>query len=75
MGRCFGAHRSSRNGWPTGADFSCFFAAGALALKGRAGDVCDPAAQNARELAMFGANTPYYGWRYPLMFFFSSRLR
>ena len=35
-------HRSSRNGWPTGADFSCLFAAGALALEGRAGDAYDP---------------------------------
>jgi hypothetical protein len=27
-----------------------------------------------RELTVFSANTPYYRWRYPLMFF-SSRLR
>jgi alpha-1,2-mannosyltransferase len=57
-----------RNGKPIGTDFSSFYAAGSLALEGRAGDVYDMAAHFAREQQLFGAATPYYGWLYPPIF-------
>jgi hypothetical protein len=57
-----------RNGKPVGTDFSSFYAAGSLALEGRAGDVYNMAAHFAREQQMFGAATPYYGWLYPPLF-------
>src|ERR1700761_7919949 len=57
-----------RNGKPVGTDFSSFYAAGSLALEGRAGDVYDMAAHFAREQQLFGAATPYYGWLYPPIF-------
>src|ERR1700755_1663016 len=50
------------NGKPLGTDFSSFYAAGSLALDGRAGAVYDMAAHYARERQIFGAATPYYGW-------------
>jgi glycosyl transferase family 87 len=56
------------NGKPLGTDFSSFYAAGSLALDGRAGDVYDMAAHYARERQIFGAATPYYGWLYPPLF-------
>ena len=43
-----------RNGKPIGTDFSSFYAAGSLALEGRAGDVYDMAAHYAREQQIFG---------------------
>jgi len=57
-----------RNGKPLGTDFSSFYAAGALVLDGRAGDVYDMAAHYAREQQIFGASTPYYAWLYPPIF-------
>ncbi len=56
------------NGKPIGSDFSSFYAAGSLALDGRALDVYDMAAHYARERELFGAATPYYGWLYPPIF-------
>jgi alpha-1,2-mannosyltransferase len=56
------------NGKPLGTDFSSFYAAGSLALDGRAGDVYDMAAHYSREQQIFGAATPYYGWLYPPLF-------
>jgi alpha-1,2-mannosyltransferase len=58
------------NGKPIGTDFSSFYAAGSLALEGRAGEVYDMAAHYAREQQIFGAATPYYGWLYPPLFLF-----
>jgi hypothetical protein len=58
-----------RNGKPIGTDFSSFYAAGALALEGKAADAYGMAAHYAREQQLFGANTPYYGWLYPPIFF------
>jgi alpha-1,2-mannosyltransferase len=58
-----------RNGKPIGTDFSSFYAAGALALEGKAADAYRMAAHYAREQQLFGANTPYYGWLYPPIFF------
>ena len=56
------------NGKPIGSDFSSFYAAGSLALDGRALEVYDMAAHYARERQLFGATTPYYGWLYPPIF-------
>jgi hypothetical protein len=57
-----------RNGKPIGTDFSSFYAAGSLALDGRAADAYDMAAHYAREQQIFGQATPYYGWLYPPIF-------
>lgn len=59
-----------RNGKPIGTDFSSFYAAGTLALEGHAADAYAPEAQHAREQQRFGAETPYYSWLYPPVFFF-----
>jgi len=56
------------NGKPIGTDFSSFYAAGAMALEGRAADAYDMALHYARQKHMFGADTPYYGWLYPPIF-------
>ncbi len=57
-----------RNGKPIGTDFSSFYAAGSLALEGRASEAYDMAAHHAREQQLFGATTPYYAWLYPPLF-------
>ena len=54
-----------RNGKPIGTDFSSFYAAGSLALEGKAAYAYDMAAHYIREQRLFGADTPYYGWLYP----------
>jgi alpha-1,2-mannosyltransferase len=59
------------NGKPIGTDFSSFYAAGSMALDGRAADVYDMAAHYARERQIFGEATPYYGWLYPPIFLFA----
>jgi alpha-1,2-mannosyltransferase len=59
---------NDRNGKPIGTDFSSFYAAGSLALEGRAGDAYSIPAHRAREQQTFGAETPYYGWMYPPVF-------
>ncbi len=56
------------NGKPLGTDFASFYAAGSLALEGRATDAYDAALHLARERQLFGADTPYYGWFYPPIF-------
>lgn len=56
------------NGKPIGTDFSSFYAAGSLALEGRAADAYDMAAHHARQAQVFGPNTPYYAWLYPPIF-------
>ena len=56
------------NGKPLGTDFASFYAAGSLALEGRAADAYDSALHLARERQLFGADTPYYGWFYPPIF-------
>jgi alpha-1,2-mannosyltransferase len=58
-----------RNGKPIGTDFSSFYAAGSLALEGKAASAYDMAAHYLREQRLFGADTPYYGWLYPPNFF------
>jgi alpha-1,2-mannosyltransferase len=55
-------------GRPLGTDFSNVYAAGTYVLEGRPQAPFDPALQYAREQALFGAGTPFYGWHYPPFF-------
>ncbi len=57
-------------GRPLGTDFSNVYAAGTLVLDGQPRAPFDPAQQYAREQAIFGAATPFYGWHYPPFFLF-----
>jgi alpha-1,2-mannosyltransferase len=57
-------------GRPLGTDFSNVYAAGTLVLDGQPQAPFDPALQYAREQAIFGAQTPFYGWHYPPFFLF-----
>jgi alpha-1,2-mannosyltransferase len=57
-------------GRPLGTDFSNVYAAGTLVLEGQPQAPFDPALQYAREQAIFGAATPFYGWHYPPFFLF-----
>jgi len=57
-------------GRPIGTDFSNVYAAGSYALEGHAEAAFDPALQHAREQAIFGTETPAYGWHYPPFFLF-----
>ena len=52
-------------GRPLGTDFSNIYAAGTYVLEGKAAAPFDPALQHAREQAIFGQDTPFYGWHYP----------
>lgn len=52
-------------GRPLGTDFSDIYAGGTYALEGKAALAFDPPSQHAREQAIFGAETPFYGWHYP----------
>jgi len=52
-------------GRPLGSDFSDIYAGGSYALDGTAAKAFDPALQHAREQAIFGPDTPFYGWHYP----------
>ena len=55
-------------GRPLGTDFSNIYAAGKLALEGKAALSFDIAVQGQEERALFGAATPLYGWHYPPFF-------
>src|SRR6188472_3243913 len=57
-------------GRPLGTDFASFYAAGTYVLEGNASAPFDQAAHYARQQALFGAATPYYGWLYPPFFLF-----
>jgi len=57
-----------RFGHPIGTDFTNVYAAGTYVLEGRPSAPFDPKLQYARELAIFGAATPFYGWHYPPFF-------
>ncbi len=50
---------------PIGTDFSSFYAAGSLALEGKAAAAYDIAAHHARQEKNFGNATPHYVWLYP----------
>src|SRR5579863_110764 len=57
-------------GRPLGTDFSNVYAAGSYVLGGDANAAFDPPQQFAREQAIFGAATQFYGWHYPPYFLF-----
>ena len=55
-------------GRPLGTDFSNVYAAGTYVLESRPEAPFDPRTQHAREMEIFGAATPFYGWHYPPFF-------
>ena len=57
-------------GRPLGTDFSNVYAAGTYVLGGNAAAAFDPVQQFARERAIFGDATQFYGWHYPPYFLF-----
>ncbi len=57
-------------GRPLGTDFSNVYAAGTYVLSGDANAAFDPPQQFAREQAIFGTATQFYGWHYPPYFLF-----
>src|SRR6185436_11492446 len=59
---------NDRLGRPLGTDFSNVYAAGTYVLDGKPAAPFDPAKQFAREQAIFGAATQFYGWHYPPFF-------
>ncbi len=59
---------NDRLGRPLGTDFSNVYAAGTYVLDGEAAAPFAPARQYAREQAIFGQKTPFYGWHYPPYF-------
>ncbi|HZC57626.1 MAG TPA: glycosyltransferase family 87 protein [Xanthobacteraceae bacterium] len=59
-----------RQGRPLGTDFSNVYAAGTYVLDGDATAPFDPPQQFAREQAIFGNATQFYGWHYPPFFLF-----
>jgi len=61
---------SDYQGRPLGTDFSNVYAAGTYVLEGRPALPFDAPTQYAREQAIFGASTPFYGWHYPPFFLF-----
>lgn len=52
---------NDRFGRPLGTDFSNVYAAGSFVLDGDPAAPFDPARQYAREQAIFGTATPFYG--------------
>src|SRR5690349_5622009 len=59
---------NDRLGRPLGTDFSNVYAAGTYVLNGQPAAPFDPARQFAREQAIFGSATQFYGWHYPPFF-------
>jgi alpha-1,2-mannosyltransferase len=59
-----------RQGRPLGTDFSNVYAAGTYVRDGNPQAPFDPPQQYAREQAIFGKATPFYGWHYPPYFLF-----
>ncbi len=57
-------------GRPLGTDFSNVYAAGTYVIDGDAAAPFDPVQQYARERAIFGQSTQFYGWHYPPYFLF-----
>ena len=55
-------------GRPLGTDFSNVYAAGTYVLEGQPAAPFEPAKQFAREQAIFGTATQFYGWHYPPFF-------
>jgi alpha-1,2-mannosyltransferase len=61
-------HGRRSDGQPIGTDFSNVYAAGRLALAGEPQSAYDWPRHHAAEQAVFGPDTPYYGWHYPPIF-------
>ena len=59
-----------RQGRPIGTDFSNVYAAGTYVLEGDPVAPFDSVQQFARERAIFGETTQFYGWHYPPYFLF-----
>lgn len=59
---------NDRFGRPLGTDFSNVYAAGSYVLDGEPTAPFDPPRQYAREQAIFGQATQFYGWHYPPFF-------
>ena len=59
-----------RQGRPIGTDFANVYAAGTYVLEGNFQAPFDSVQQYAREQAIFGAATQFYGWHYPPYFLF-----
>ena len=59
---------NDRFGRPLGTDFSNVYAAGSYVLDGEPRAPFDPPRQYAREQAIFGQATQFYGWHYPPFF-------
>src|SRR6202142_1353121 len=59
---------NDRFGRPLGTDFSNVYAAGSYVLEDQPTAPFDPARQFAREQAIFGQATQFYGWDYPPFF-------
>jgi alpha-1,2-mannosyltransferase len=59
-----------RQGRPIGTDFSNVYAAGTYVLEGNFQAPFDSVQQFARERAIFGEATQFYGWHYPPYFLF-----
>src|SRR6478609_5336846 len=59
---------NDRLGRPLGTDFSNVYAAGTYVLDGQPTAPFDPPRQLARERAIFGEATQFYGWHYPPFF-------
>jgi hypothetical protein len=55
-------------GRPLGTDFSDIYAAGRYVDEGNATAPFNPPLQHAKEQAIFGSATPFYGWHYPPFF-------
>ena len=55
-------------GRPLGSDFSNVYAAGTYVREGKPAAPFDLASQYARERAIFGQATPFFGWHYPPYF-------
>ena len=59
---------NDRLGRPLGTDFANVYAAGTYVVGGEPYAPFNPPAQFAREQAIFGAATQFYGWHYPPFF-------
>jgi alpha-1,2-mannosyltransferase len=53
---------------PLGTDFANVYAAGKYVLEGKPAAPFSPPLQHQKEQAIFGADTPFYGWHYPPVF-------
>lgn len=59
---------SDYKGRPLGSDFSNVYAAGRFVQEGKPAAPFNPGLQQAKEKAIFGKSTQFYGWHYPPFF-------